>query len=688
MPICAVAALTLLAYANSLHGSFVFDDRVIVLGDPRLINVPSFTDAIGLGSGWRELLFSTYRLNYYWGGLDTFGYHALNVVLHTLNSVLVFLIILRVSGGSQFAATAGAAVFGVHTLFTGAVSYIWGRSSVLCATFYFAAILLFLKGLDTPKRSLRVGHFLLAAGAGFLAWQVKQEAITLPILLAGMLWLRSERTDWRWIAPLAAIPAVTVFLIRDQIGALYANVTSNQELVAAGFEPVLAPAIYVRTYITSVVGYYFPRFAFPSNLSADPHIRPVENWYSPEFLFSIIALAVVGWVMLRYAKSEPLLAIGLAAVVLSPMAAYAAIPLADVVLEHRAYIPGLGVGLLFAWLFQQVESMHRRFKFLVPIAVVLVFTVMTVNRNPVWNNDIALWEDAERKAPGKPRPHFNLGQAYQEAKRFPEATREYEHALELNPDLHAARSNIAAIYMDQGALGSAEEILVKVTETAPEFADGFINLGVLFIRKNEPKRALQALESALEINDDSPAAYSNHGAALTLAGDFTAAVYSYERAAHLGLNAPGFRLSLGQAYLLAGDREAAEREFLGLVGTPNSAEAYRNLGALYSDANDLDKAIAYLQQAVRERPMYPDAHNDLGVIYIEKRMYDAAIGAFETVLGQQSDDGAAALNLALAHQMNGDVQMARQTLETYLENQGDRGSAFAAQARERLALLR
>ena len=677
----------MLAYANSLHGSFVFDDRVIVLQDPRLIDVPTFTDAIDLGGGWRDLLFFTYRLNYYWGGLDTFGYHALNVVLHTLNSVLVFLIILRVSKGSRFVATAGAAVFSVHTLFTSAVSYIWGRSSVLCATFYFTAILLFLIGLETPKRSVRVGHFLLAAGAGFLAWQVKQEAITLPVFLAAVLWLRSERTNWRWIAPLAAIPAVTVFLIRDQIVALYANVTSNQELVALGFEPVLAPASYIRTYITSVVGYYFPRFIFPANLSADPHIRPVEHWYSPEFLFSIVALVVVGWVMLRYARSEQLLAIGLAAVVLSPMAAYAAIPLADVVLEHRAYIPGLGVSFLFGWLFQRVGDRYRQFKFLAPMAVVLVFTIMTINRNPVWKNDIALWEDAERKAPEKPRPHFNLGQAYQEAKRLPEAAREYEHALQLKPDLHAAYSNIAAIYMDQGALSPAEEMLLRVTEAAPEFADGFINLGVLYTRMNEPERALGALDRALEINPNSSAAHLNNGAALTLKGDFTAAVDSYKRAVDLSLDSPSFRLSLGQAYLLAGDREAAEKEFLGLIGTANSAEAYRNLGALYSDVNDLDKAIAYLQQAIRVRPLYPDAHGDLGVIYIDREMYDEAIEALQTALGQRPDDGSTVLNLAVAYQMRGDVQMARDVLQTYVENYRDSGSLFVALALERLALL-
>ena len=684
--ILLLVALTTIAYVNSLRGSFVFDDRVILL--PQITDVRVLGDVLAWGEGWRELLLLTFRLNYYWGGLDTFGYHAVSVVLHSLNTVLVFLIILSVSRGPRFAAIAGAAVFGVHTLFSSAVSYIWGRSSVLCATFYFAAILFFLMGLDHPKRSARLVYFFLTGVAGFLAWQVKLEAVTLPIFLAGVLWLRREGTGWRWIAPLATIPALIVFLARDRIVALYANVTSNQALVSAGFEQVLAPATYIRTYTTAVVGYYFPRFIFPVNLSADPQIRPVEHWYSPEFLFSIVVLFVVGWVMLRFARSERLLAIGLAAVVLSPLAAYAAMPLADLVFEHRAYIPGLGVAFLFAWLFQWIGEKNHRLKVLAPITVVLVFMIMTINRNQVWANDIVLWEDAERKAPDKPRPHFNLGQAYQEAGRLGDAIREYEHALEVKPDLHAAYSNIAAVHMDQGALTLAEEELVRVTELAPEFADGFINLGVLYVRMNFPEKALQALDRAVEIDPDSSAAHFNHGVALTLKRDFRAAVESYERAVSLEPDSTSFRLSLGQSYVFNGNRESAEKEFLSLAGTATSAEAHRSLGTLYSDWNDPERAIENLQQAIRERPLYPEAHGDLGIVYIDIGMYDEAIEELQTSLRQQSGDGSTVLNLALAYQLSGDVEMARNTLQTFVESSLNSGSPFVPLALERLASLR
>ncbi len=444
--------LTLLTYINSLHGKFVFDDLQVVQQNSDIMNVKTFRDALNagwFGVGQRRLLFVTYALNYYWSGLDTFSYHVFNLVLHIVNVFLVYGIvqaILKEDARLRFLALAGAAVFAVHTLLSGAVSYIAGRSSVLCGTFYFAAVYVFLKGLDSERRLRRMALFGLTAVCGLLAWEAKQEAIALPVLLAAVVFLRAEKKNWRWIAALSAIPLVAVLLLLDQIKTLYGTVGSNAVLVSAGFDKVLAPTTYFQTYVTSVIKYYFPRFFIPIGLTIDPQIEPVAHWYSPEFLMAIAIFAGLAWVALRTARKEPLLALGIAATVVSPLLAYVAIPLADVVLEHRAYIPGLGIALIFAWTIQWVSRNRPNLRLAVTAGVVLTFAFMTVSRNPVFANNIALWEDAVTKTPAKPRPHFNLGQAYQDAQRIPDAIREYQQALALKPDIHAAYSNLAAIY--------------------------------------------------------------------------------------------------------------------------------------------------------------------------------------------------------------------------------------------------
>jgi len=120
-----------------------------------------------------------------------------------------------------------------------------------------------------------------------------------------------------------------------------------------------------------------------------------------------------------------------------------------------------------------------------------------------------------RESAGEARTHLNLGQAYHDAKRLPDAIREYEQALKLKPDMYVAYSNMAAIYLDRMELDKAEEMLLKVTSLSPNFTGGFINLGVLYTRKQEPDKALVALNSALEIDRGSFMAHFNKGVALT-----------------------------------------------------------------------------------------------------------------------------------------------------------------------------
>jgi len=682
--------ITAAVYANSLNGRFVFDDQQIVLQNPRLMNIHTLADAFAIGAGWRQLLFFTYGLNYYLSGLDTFSYHVINVSLHIANVLLVYgiiLAILRDDKTARFTAFAGAGVFAVHTMFSASVSYIAGRSSELCGTFYFAAILLFFKGLDSTRRDLRVVYFGLSAFAGLLAWQAKQEAITLPLFLAAAMFLRAEKKNWRWISILGVIPVAVVILVRDQIKAIYATVGGNQILVSAGFDKVLPAATYFRTYLAAVVNYFFPRFIVPVNLNADPQIASVQHWYNPEFLFSVAVLAVLVTFAVRFYRRAPLLSLGIAALLVSPLAAYAVIPLADVVLEHRAYIPGLGVALLFAYGFHWIASKYGKLRWIAVALIVTGFGAMTISRNTVYANNISLWEDAVAKSPEKPRPHFNLGQAYQDAQQLPDAIREYERALALKPDIHAAYSNIAAIYLDQRQFDKAEEMLQRVTSLAPTFTEGFINLGVLYIRRQEPDKALAAVNRAIEINPESFAAYFNKGEALTQKGDFKDALESYKRAVYLRPDLISFKLTLGVAYTRTGDRNSAENTFIELVKTPVAAEAFRNLGVLYTDEGRLDQAIQCFEHAVQLKPAFVDAYHDMGVVYIRKQMPDAAIEQFRAALRQQPDHGPATLNIAMAQQMKGDVKAAKQTLQEYLDRYGSTGSPYVAQARQRLTSL-
>src|SRR5262249_7976638 len=126
----------------------------------------------------------------------------------------------------------------------------------------------------------------------------------------------------------------------------------------------------------------------------------------------VLILGTIVWLIARRGNSNVLLTAGLSAIMLSPLTAYALIPLADVVLEHRAYIPRLGIALLTAALFRWVSRQSSGVGLASSLVVVIVLAAMTIERNRVFSSEIALWEDTTPKSPEKARSHYSLSTAY------------------------------------------------------------------------------------------------------------------------------------------------------------------------------------------------------------------------------------------------------------------------------------
>jgi tetratricopeptide (TPR) repeat protein len=312
---------------------------------------------------------------------------------------------------------------------------------------------------------------------------------------------------------------------------------------------------------------------------------------------------------------------------------------------------------------------------------------MTVRRNPVFASSIALWEDAERQAPEKPRPHLNLGQAYQESARPEDAIREYEHALALNPNLYAASVNLAALFIDRGDLAKGEGMLLRVTTLAPNFTEAFVNLGVLYLRKREPDKAIAALDRVLAANPGAPSAHFNKAEALTMKGDFQQALTHYEAAVANQPDELSFRMALGVVYTRMGKTSEAEKQFLALTNGRAAAEAFRNLGRLRVAADDFDQALRYFEEAGRLRSPFPVLHHDLGVLYLKQSLFDQAIAEFRTTLEQSPGYAPAVLNLATTYEVKGDVVSARGVLESFIATYGGNASPYVAQAHEKLRSL-
>ena len=538
-PFVLVGAAAAVVYWRTSGYGFVFDDVPGILNNPLVLRFNDLTQIWSiLGEPWRAVTQLSYALTVHFFGPGPRAFHITNILIHVVNSLLVFGI-ARVAASrwiaaerSQAFALAAGLIHAVHPLYSEAVAYVWGRSSSLCASFYFGSLLLTMIGRREmrPKRYL---WFALATAAGFLAWKTKEEAITLPLAIAGFLALSGA---WRAAAAIVLVPAVVAASRWNDIAGLYFRVKQNQPLVAVGASPALDHLAYALTQLKISVIYYLRLMVFPVNQCVDPTVTPVGRLTDPMLGLSLLVLISLALLGIWARRKQPVLSFGILAVLASPLLAYALMPLADLAAEHRVYISGLGFDLIAAW----ILSRHPRYSYAAIACVTLAFGLLTLQRNRVWANDLALWKDAEAKSPGLARPHLNLGLACQTAGRLDQALVEYGHALSLNPRLSSAYVNMGGIYFSRSDLDKAESALKKAAELSPSLAEPWVDLALIALRRDQAARALDLIDKAAAL-DDSYLVHFNKGDILTHLHRYDDAAREYRRVIELRPDLPLLR---------------------------------------------------------------------------------------------------------------------------------------------------
>jgi tetratricopeptide (TPR) repeat protein len=431
-PILLLVGTVVVFYLNSFRGVFQFDDYNVIVDNVGVHTWGAYL--AGLPRGIRPLLKFTYTWNWT-SGLGLFGFHLVNVALHAANAVLLFFLASRIGGPSvsRFAALLPALLFAVHPVQTEAVTYISGRSVSLMAFFYLGSLLAYLRGREQGSRFLL---YLASPILFLLAAASKEVALTLPFALVLCEAVRRGRTGWK-----ETLRAQTVHW-----GLLVALAVLF--LAHAGYGRLLEACFDIRDAGTNLltqvhgIGYLLSRLVMPHALDIDPEL-PVFSRGStvllPEALLlaALLAAGVVGL------KKRWLAGFGILWFFLHLVPTNSFIPRLDVANDRQLYLASWG---LFLALSAGADLLRRKWgvRRVAAVAAVLVLAlgVLTVSRNTVYRSEVALWEDSVRKSPGKARAWNNLGYAYQQAGRFPDAEEAYLRALRIDPGYALALGNL------------------------------------------------------------------------------------------------------------------------------------------------------------------------------------------------------------------------------------------------------
>lgn len=445
-------------YAQTASFDFVgFDDEAhVTLNaitqqglDPAVLG-PALRATVA--ANWHPVTQLSHMLDVELFGLEAGGHHAVNVVLHALVTLLVFLVV-REATGARWRSAFVAALFAVHPLHVEVVAWVSQRKTLLCAVFGMASMLAYV----TYARRGGAWRFALSAGLLTVGLLAKSMLVTLPLLFALLdYWplrrlgsLRDARVLAReklvLLLPVLAIAAVTI--VAQHSAEAMAPLTLDRLLRAHLPNAVLGYAWYLEKAIWPAdLAVHYPHPYLPLAGGIAP--SPLVILGAGSLLASVVILAVIA------ARRRPWIAFGVAwaAIALLPVIGIVQVG-TQAVADRYAYLPLLGPFIALAW---EANALRERLRVPAVIAagtsVALLGTSALVAHRQAgyWQSARALYGHALEISPRDVTLLFNMGNAELDAGRYAEAEAGYREALAVHPGHSPAQLNLAELLRKYG----------------------------------------------------------------------------------------------------------------------------------------------------------------------------------------------------------------------------------------------
>jgi Flp pilus assembly protein TadD len=672
-----IIALGALLYSNTFGVPFVFDDEVYIVKNPVIKDLGLFKDFSEAAdrlpeAGVAETLSTRYlghlsfALNYRLNGLDVWGYHAVNLAVHLLNALLVYLLVALTfrtpfikdgpsAGLTGPVALTAALLFVSHPVQTEAVTYITQRFASLATFFYLLSISAYIGSRLSRGKSPRLILYGLSLLFALSAMKTKEISFTLPVVIAAYEFSFMRASAGR--RALLLLPLMLTMLIVPLSLMDFGAPVLDAVQRASRTQDVISRHDYLLTQLP-VVASYIRLLLLPMGQNLDYGYPLYNSLFEPRVLFSfllILSLASALLYLVRLsggrARVMRLAAFGGVWFFVTLSVESSVIPLADLIFEHRVYLPSAGFFTsISAGIFYVISGRGgMRAPVWAALAVLIIaFSASTYSRNAVWKDETTLWEDVVRKSPEKARGHINLGAIGSGRK----AMEHLKKALLINPDDAEVHHNLGIYYGRLGEYERAGMELQTALKLDPENAKARYNLGNVHDRQGSYGEAEAEYRAAVEINPGFAEAHGGLGALYERQGLYSEAEAEYRAAVRLDPDYAEAHNSLGALYERRGLYRKAEAEYLLAVRLdPDYAGAHNNLGALYYRDGRLDEAEAEYQTAIRLDPESAKAHYNLGIVYVYMGSYREAEAEFQAALRYGSGNAELGANIRRAYEL-------------------------------------
>ena len=526
----------ILIYSNTFNSPLVFDDEFFIINDTAVHMTELSGDAINTAAvdgkpRHRYLPNISFALNYYFGRLNPFGYHLVNLIIHLLSGIFLFFFIKNTlhiipqnkrENHPEIIAFFVALIWIVQPVGTQSVTYICQRMASMVAMFYILSLLFYVQGRMavrlSPSNWRKPGlYFFGCLISALCAFATKENAGTLPlvILLYEWFFFQDLKLNWSRRQILSTAFFVIVFA-----GVVFWYMGENP-LVRILNSYKRRDFSLIERVMTEwrIVIYYLSLFLWapPGRLNLD-HDYPLSLLPGNPATTMLAFAAILGlFILAAYAaKKDRLIAFAILWFFITQATESTVIGI-ELVFEHRTYIPFMMISLLFVVTISRMIK-NRPLACGLLVATALVFSAWTYQRNQTWQDRITFLTDCTVKSPKKYRPQHNLGVALDDAGDISGAIAQYKIAIQTDPDRASAHNDLGSALLKFGKIHEASQNIHRALELKPDFADAHNNLGNVLFNQGKTDAAIHYFRHSLTLNPDFAEAYNNLGNALSRQG--------------------------------------------------------------------------------------------------------------------------------------------------------------------------
>ena len=600
-----VAALILivavLPYVQTLwHGFVDYDDNQYITQNEMVQRGLSFEGikwafTTFAASNWHPLTWLSHMGDVQVWGNWAGGHHLTNVVLHALNSVLLFAALVMMTA-SRWPSALVAFVFAAHPLHVESVAWIAERKDVLSACFGLLTIIAYVQYVK--RRKLR--NYVLVLCAFAFSLLSKPMLVTLPfVMLLLDLWpLKRLGVEHE---ALCVIIAEKIPLFAMAVASSIITVLAQQW--GGAMHSLDHLPMFDRVGNASVAyGVYLLKTVWPANLAV---IYPLSKPQPLSIAGSILALIVISAIVTLMSRKRPYLITGWLWFLgtLVPVIGLVHVG-AQAWADRYMYVPMIGLLMMAAWSVAELRASSSWLARATSIGAVIVTITCLITASiqaAHWKSTITLFSHAVEVTERNAIANNILGNALRADRQFDEAQRHLEAALELNPSYAPAHNNLGQLMSDQG-----------------RFAEAQIHY-----------------EDSLRFNDRDASIWNNLGVAMFEQGKFQDAEARYRRAIETDPLFVYAYVNLGRALTAQSRNDESIKAYQAAIAIrPNTPEAYANLGAMLWNLRRIEDSIANFETALALNSDMIETRVNLGVALASQGRFEEAIAHFQLALKQ------------------------------------------------------